>query len=150
MVLFYSTFVAMKRQDNREALPVSLIEDHELREDEQFGGVVRDGGMLHALRLFCDRKSGVVRLEASALRGPKEGVPLWTAFITRYATDPDWMALEDDGQVSMIALKPPPYVFLAGYKLPRNRKGEYLLQFETPDGMISSSLKLLIVIADLR
>jgi hypothetical protein len=143
MVLFYSTFIAMKRQDARANLHPALIEDHNLHEDEHFGGVIRDKQLKHALRLFSDPRTGVVRLEASALRGPMERVPLWVAFITRYATDPDWMALERDGQVSMIALKPPPYVFLAGYTLPRKKNGEYLLQFETEDGKMILSPMLI-------
>ncbi|KAK6441416.1 hypothetical protein LTR95_002364, partial [Oleoguttula sp. CCFEE 5521] len=133
MVLFYSTFVAMKRQDSQDPLPTALIEDLDLREKQEFGGVIRDRDLRHALRLFRDTNSGVVRLEASALRGPREGVPIWTAFITRYSFDPDWMALESGGIVTMAALKPPPYVFLAGYGLVRNRHGDYILQFDTTD-----------------
>lgn len=134
MVLFYSTFVAMKHQDNREPLDEAVIEDFDLSEREDFGGVIRHGDLLHALRVFTDFSSGVVRLEASPLRGPKQDVPLWTAFITRYAHDPDWLALENGGAVSMIALKPSPYIFLAGYSLPKKRNGEYLLHFATSKG----------------
>lgn len=134
MVLFYSTFVALKRQDHRDGPPPeALTEDLELREAELFGGKVRHGDMLHALRLFHDRPSGVVRLEASALRGPMADVPLWTAFITRYAYDTDWLQLEPGALVSMAACKPAPYVFLAGYRPPK-RGREYVLQFTTLDG----------------
>jgi len=128
-VLFYCTFVAMKRQDDRELLQPALVEDLNLKERLLFGGVVLDGRMQHALRLWEDRASGVVRLEASSLRGAMEDVPLWTAFVTRYATDPDWMALENGGTVTLAALRPPPYTFLVGYRLPTRKHGEYVLHF---------------------
>ena len=138
MVLFYCTFVAMKRQDRREVPHESLLDDSELSnadgEKVEFGGKVRHGELRHGLRLFRDRASGVVRIEASALRGPMKDVPLWTAFITKYADDPDWAHLEGGGIVSLAALRPPPYVFLAGYEPPMNGSGEYLLQFTTTDG----------------
>ena len=145
MVLFYCTFVAMKRQDRREIPIEDLLDDFELAESDdhpgenvEFGGKVRDGDLRHALRVFKDRASGVVRLEASALRGPMADVPLWTAFVSKYARDPDWAELEGDGVVSLVALRPKPYVFLAGYQPPMNRKGEYILQFTTRSGKPNS------------
>ena len=144
MVLFYCTFVAMKRQDRREVPHEDLMDDFELskgpdhaREDLEFGGKVRDGDLRHGLRVFKDRSSGVVRLEASALRGPMADVPLWTAFVSKYAYDPDWAHLDRNGVVSLIAIKPSPYVFLSGYVPPKNTDGEYLLQFTTRNGKYS-------------
>lgn len=138
MVLFYCTFVAMKRQDSRPVPREDLLDDFELCQSDgetlEFGGKIRDGELRHALRLYKDRGSGVSRIEATALRGPMKDVPLWTAFITRYAHDPDWAHYEGNGVVSLAALRPKPYVFLAGYDVPRNRNGEYILQFTTADG----------------
>ena len=129
----------MKRQDGREVPHESLLDDFELSTDDgersQFGGQIKHGELRHALRLFKDRSSGVVRIEASALRGPMKDVPLWTAFLTRYAKDPDHIELQAGGVVHFAALRPPPYVFLAGYEPPKNRLGEYILQFTTTDGM---------------
>jgi hypothetical protein len=139
MVLFYCTFVAMKRQDRREVPHEDMVDELELSRDEhsgeepQFGGVVQDGKYRHALRLFKDRGSGVVRLEASAYRGPMADVPLWTAFVTRYAHEPAWAELEGDSVVSLAAMKPPPYIFLSGYHPPK-RGNEYLLQFDKRSG----------------
>jgi hypothetical protein len=99
-----------------------------------FSGVVQDGTMLHALRLFRDRASSCVRVEASPLRGSMKDVPIWTAFVTRYAEDPDWVHYEGQGVVSVAAFRPPPYVFLLGYEPARNARGEYILQFATSDG----------------
>lgn len=139
MVLFYNTFVAMKRQDRREVSHERLLDVLELLkppgsgEDVLFGGVIKDGDSLHALRLFQDRGSGVIRLEACAHRGPMENVPLWTAFVTKYAADPDWASLEGKYDVTLVAIKPHPYVFLSGYHPPM-RGSEYLLQFDLSKG----------------
>ncbi|QIW95787.1 hypothetical protein AMS68_001305 [Peltaster fructicola] len=138
MCLFYSTFVAMKRQDNSK-LPKALLEDDELDEDVLFSGMVRDEDMLHRLRLFRDQGSGALRLEATPLRGPMASVPLWTSFITRYKIkgDKDWAHYMRDGVVSLVALKPAPYVFLLEYKPPR-RGSEWLLQFDDPKSEFES------------
>ncbi|KAK5128289.1 hypothetical protein LTR85_002956 [Meristemomyces frigidus] len=138
MVLFYCTFVAMKYQDSRQVPHARLddrfeLENEDSGENERFGGQIRHGDLRHAVRLFKDRSSGVVRLEACALRGPMQDVPLWTAFVTRYAHDPDWAFYEGGSVVSLVADRPPPYVFLAGYEPPRNRTGELLLEFTTSD-----------------
>ena len=145
MVLFYCTFVAMKRQDSRPVPHEDLLDDRELEEGEngeelEFGGKVKDGDLQHALRLYRDQASGVVRLEASALRGPMQDVPLWTAFVTKYSRDPDWAHYEGRGVVSFAAMKPPPYVFLSGYLPPRDDKGQIILQFLLADGQFRLSL----------
>lgn len=138
MVLFYSTFVAMKHQDQRQVPHGNLLDYLELSgeggEHEVFGGEIKDGELRHALRLFKDRSSGVVRLEASALRGPMKDVPLWTAFITRYVGDPDWVCNERGGLVSLAAVRPPPYILHAGYQPPRRGTDEYLLHFTASEG----------------
>ena len=147
MVLFYNTFVAMKRQDGRQVSHEKLLDHMELAKDEEigeevrFGGVVKHGQYLHALRLFRDRGSRVVRIEASAYRGPMEDVPLWTAFVTKYLGDQAWAELEGTTVVSLAALKPPPYVFLTGYH-PQKRGNEYILQFDKSSGMCGLGLCL--------
>lgn len=129
----------MKRQDRREVPHEDLLDDFELGNREygeipEFGGKIRHGDLRHALRVFNDQSSDVVRLEASALRGPMAGVPLWTAFVTKYVNDPDWAHFEGDGVVSLAALRPKPYVFLSGYEPPKNGKNEYILQFTSRSG----------------
>ncbi|EMC93005.1 hypothetical protein BAUCODRAFT_125942 [Baudoinia panamericana UAMH 10762] len=137
MVLLYCTFVAMKHQDQRGIPHDNLLDCHELKgeherfEMEEFGGVIMHRRMPHALRLLRDRLSGVVRLEACAYHGPRSDVPLWTAFVTKYARQGDaaWAEYCSDGVVSLAAIKPPPYVFLPGHEIPCSRDGEYLLHF---------------------
>jgi len=144
MVLFYCTFVAMKHQDERKVPHDNLIDHFELGDEEGeaeiFGGQIKHGELRHALRLFKDRSSGVVRLEACALRGPKKDVPLWTAFITKYKHDPDWAYYEGGGLVTLAAVRPPPYVFVAGYEPLRRDRDEMMLQFTTSDGKASRNL----------
>ena len=140
MVLVYCTLVAMKRQDHRGVSHPMLLDAFELTtsdnlgEREYFAGAIEHGDMRHALRLFRDRASGGVRLEASAKRGPMQDVPIWTAFVTKYADDRDWPQYEGRGMISLAAVRPAPYVFLPRYEPARNRAGEYVLQFTTSEG----------------
>lgn len=138
MVLFYSTFLAMKRQDRHKMPHRSLLDNKELLsvgdgEEEQFGGQIKQGNLVHALRLFKDRTSKVVRMEASTLSGPMKDVPIWTAFLTKYSNDPDWAHWEGAGRVNLAALKPPPFVFLSSFE-PLSHKGGYILEFTTTEG----------------
>lgn len=136
MILFYSTFVALKRQDSA-GLPVALIEDpRDMEEELLFSGVIRDREMYHVLRLQQDRGSRVVRLEARSYRGDRDEVPIWTTFLTKYKDegDRDIFNLESHGVVSMICPKPKPYIFVPEYGLPMMSNGDLALQFVDRDG----------------
>jgi hypothetical protein len=142
MVLFYSTFVALKCQDPRET-PWQLLESPgDLEEIQLYGGVIRDGDMLHALRLYKENNagaSGVYRLEAAPLRGNNTGIPIWTAFVTKYveARDQDFFGLErNSAVVTMCCPKPVPFVFIPNYNLQMTRGGEYVLEFESRGGKL--------------
>lgn len=138
LVLFYSTFVALKRQDNQETHPQLLEEPRDMDDEEHFGGVIRAGqGMLHALRLFECRGSKAVRLEVRPYRSSREEVPIWTAFLTKYVIQRDqyFFDLESDRRVIMTRPRPEPFLFLSGYALPQARNGsDFLLTFDTKDG----------------
>lgn len=132
MVLFWSTFIALKRQDSR-LVPGALIEDpRDMEEEVIYSGIIHDNGKSFALRLLQDRDSRVVRLEARPYRGVRDGVPIWTAFLTKYMDvgDRDIFALEPHGIVSMICPKPKPYIFLSDYGLPLMPNGDLALQLE--------------------
>jgi hypothetical protein len=146
MVLFYSSFVALKRQD-LASVPEPLIEDpRDMEEDTLFSGIIRDREMFHALRLLRDSGSGVLRLEARSYRGDKEEVPIWTAFLSKYRDDRDRdiFNLEGNGIVSMICPKPKPYIFVQEYGLPCMSNGDFALQFSKRDGgfLIFLSLRI--------
>lgn len=138
MVLFYSTLVALKRQDWKET-PFELLEEpRDMDDEELFGGVIRAGnGMLHALRLFRCHGSGAVRLEARPFEGDMEEVPIWTAFLTKYVNqrDQDFLALESQSVVTMCRPRPEPFVFVNGYRLPLTPDGyHYTLRFDSKQG----------------
>ncbi|CAK4030550.1 Hypothetical predicted protein [Lecanosticta acicola] len=138
MVLFYCTFVAMKRQDERPVPHDDLLDRFDLEDDtcgeqELFAGQIQHGQMFHALRLWRDTSSNVVRLEASALRGPRKGVPIWTVFVTRYAHDPDWPQYEGQGLVSLAATTPPAAVFISRFEPPMKTSRKYVLPFTTDE-----------------
>lgn len=88
MVLFYCAFLALRSEDNKT--PVNKITDFEVhKEKELFAGSVSttaihildlththplnspivDDHYQHGLRLFQDRESGVIRLQASVQAG---------------------------------------------------------------------------------
>jgi hypothetical protein len=106
LVLFYSVFVSLKDQDvsNPDAAPslarnpsrregrrreedsrVDAQEDYVyLPHEEIYGGQMvfpPRSNKRHALRIYRDKISGGARIEARPLRGPKNHVPIWTAFI---------------------------------------------------------------------
>ena len=140
LVIFYSTFVALKRQDLKET-PGPLIDNPaDMKDEEHYGGVIRDNGMLHALRLFECPGSGAFRLEARPYRSDREEVPIWTAFLTKYLErgDPIFSLEADHVTVIMSGLKPAPFVFVSEYKLPRTRYGDYVLRFGSKDGEFAS------------
>lgn len=146
MVLFYSTFVAMKSQDPHGPAHADLVDNFELEVDEGhgeeqlFGGQIRHNDMTHAVRLWLDRPSGCVRLEASALRGPRKDIPIWTAFVTRSAHDPDWANLISERTVALPAMRPPPYTFILRYEPPYDgRARHYLLPFTSSTGSYIAS-----------
>lgn len=86
MVLFFCTFIALRSQDGHKR--VQDIRDYELEaEKELFGGWVQilyniwlcidlccrslidDDNFIHALRVYRDRISGAIRLQASVHEG---------------------------------------------------------------------------------
>lgn len=136
MVLFFSMFVALKRQDLNET-PKQLIDNPaEAQEDEHYGGVVCDGHKRHALRLLQCPGSGALRLEARPHRGDRQEVPIWTAFLTKYleTNDPIFELKADRVTVIMIGLRPAPFMFVSEYRLPQTQYGDYMLRFHSKDG----------------
>ncbi|KAJ4350250.1 Nuclear SAM-dependent mono-and asymmetric methyltransferase [Didymosphaeria variabile] len=132
MVLFYSTMVAMKRQDNTQA-PPGLEDIFQPGEREEFGGEIQDNSYLHAIRIFRDTDSGCVRFEATPRRGPLKTIPIWTAFVTQYIGHKSWMKRVGPQTISFRELHP--YMFTDGYKLPKGPSGRYQLTFTTPKDM---------------
>jgi hypothetical protein len=87
---------------------------------------------VHAFRVYLDDDSGCVRFEATARRGPRKNIPIWTAFVTRYVGRHDWMRRVGTYTVQFRELRP--YVFCDGYKVPKGATGKYELKFSNPNG----------------
>ncbi|KAL8779203.1 MAG: hypothetical protein Q9213_007049 [Squamulea squamosa] len=68
LVLFYCAFVALRSEDAEN--PVGLFDDQEIHGEKSiYAGMIRDDEFAHALRVFRDRDSGGIRLQASVLKG---------------------------------------------------------------------------------
>ena len=130
MVLFYSAFVAMKRQDHQSASPG--MEDYFPEEKIEFAGEIEDDHYLHALRILKDKDTKCVRLEASARRGPMKDTPIWTAFVTEYVGSRQWMRRYNGRVLEVSQLHP--YIFCEGYQPPRNTLGHFQLRFTSQAG----------------
>jgi hypothetical protein len=153
MVLFFGTAVAMKRQDEHgiakgvaEGLEDLFNPDNE--EEMLFSGQVyhlqrqttcwhqtseiTDTKYLHAFRVFRDEASGCVRFEASARRGPRKSIPIWTAFVTQYIGHKSWMKPIGPATIQFRELHP--YIFNEVYRLPKGRSNKYQLTFSKQEG----------------
>jgi len=130
MALFYSAFMAMKRQDQRRSS--SGMEDHFSEQKIEFSGEIEDDHYLHALRVLKDKDTKCVRLEASARRGPMKNTPIWTAFVTEYVGARQWMRRFNGRVLELGQLHP--YVFCDSYQPPRSAEGSFQLRFTSAAG----------------
>ncbi|KAI9843141.1 MAG: hypothetical protein M1837_006594 [Sclerophora amabilis] len=91
---------------------------------------IEDDGYLHALRIFKDKHTKGVRLEASVLRGELKGMPVWTAFVSQYmGSSSGWAKRVRSKVVQLSELHP--YIFSSSYTPPRGRTGHHELTFLT-------------------
>ncbi|KAF9889064.1 hypothetical protein FE257_008041 [Aspergillus nanangensis] len=128
MTIFFCTFLALRSQDSGH--PVDGIRDYELDlEEELFGGIIVDDNYLHALRIYRDKASGAVRLQASVHKGEMKRCPVWIAFITQQIGLRGWIRLEEPKIVVLRALRRSIFTF-ADYNPPLTQKGEHILKFK--------------------
>ncbi|KAH2162989.1 hypothetical protein KXV44_004039 [Aspergillus fumigatus] len=128
MVLFFCTFLALRSQD--AGRPVESIRDYELdNEEELFGGQILDDNYLHALRIYRDKVSGAVRLQASVHKGEMKRAPVWTAFITQYLGTRGWIRRPDSKVVVLRELRQTIFMFAADFTPQKTSRGEHILQF---------------------
>ena len=111
--------------------------------------LIIDDRYLHALRIYQDRTSGAVRLQASVHEGELERylspfylhavcstesrAPIWTAFITDAITSRVW-ARREGRRVFLRDLKK--IVLYPDYIPPKTAYGEHLLKFTSEAGML--------------
>ncbi|KAL5339166.1 hypothetical protein BJX70DRAFT_364560 [Aspergillus crustosus] len=129
MVLFYCTFLALRSQDSGR--PVSQIRDYELNQEEElFGSPIMDDGFQHALRVYRDKITGAIRLQASVHKGEMKRSPVWTAFITDQIRTRGWIRLVESKVVLLRDLREVTFMF-PDYNPPKTTRGEHLLKFTT-------------------
>ncbi|KIX03351.1 uncharacterized protein Z518_06903 [Rhinocladiella mackenziei CBS 650.93] len=128
LVIFHCTFLSLRSHDS--ARHVSNHLDHRLKEEtSNFAGAIRDSGFKHALRLYRDRGTDAVRLEASVLDGEMQHTPIWTAFITHCITSPTWYRWPKNSSTVYLA-ELQRHVFSSQYSAHIAANGEHFLDFE--------------------
>ena len=170
MVVFFCAFLALRAEDSK--MPFERIEDHAIhKETELFAGSVSTSQLLanskltldrrivddhyeHGLRLFQERDTGVIRLQASVQTGevkrqvaselpdPRSVIvavlifnrkPVWTAFITHQITSSTWMSRDSRRVVHLAELNR--HVFTDEYLPQRTHTGAHELTFIHTSGM---------------
>ena len=86
----------------------------------------------HALRVYQDKYTGGIRLEARPLRGPKLHVPLWTAFVTRKIHEPGWLRRAGPTQIELKRLEQ--HVFVDSYIPTLGKNGRFVITFVSKEG----------------
>ncbi|KAL8757428.1 MAG: hypothetical protein Q9184_004217, partial [Pyrenodesmia sp. 2 TL-2023] len=89
LTLFYCAFLALRSEDSGK--PIESVDDHEIHGEKSIYSGIIDDNFEHALRVFRDRDSGGIRLQASVLKGELKRTPVWTAFVTTHIQSERWM-----------------------------------------------------------
>ena len=134
LVLFFCSFQALKAQDCGE--PVSMIGKCTIEGDEEiFSGKIDDSGYKHVLKIYRDRDTRAIRLQASESSGELQNAPVWISFLT--------YKIFSEGLMSRVGPKivhfndPQPYIFTESYRIPRGPIDEHELRF--PDSTDADS-----------
>ncbi|TLD37480.1 FAD-containing monooxygenase [Venturia nashicola] len=134
LILFYCAFTAMKKQDWKK-FPEELCDKFHCarrsEEKEEFSGEIKDDNYLHALRIYVDKDSGGIRLEARARRGAFTETPIWTAFIHGKIDRAAFVKPLNSKVIQLDNLHP--YVLCHNYAPPRGKTGKLRLQFSSPE-----------------
>ncbi|KAH0832510.1 hypothetical protein FOPE_01105 [Fonsecaea pedrosoi] len=128
LVIFHCTFLSLRSHDSTSQFRNI---DHDLDgEILHFAGAIRDGGYRHVLRLYRDKRTDAVRLEAAVLdKEMKDSTPIWTAFITHKITSPSWFRWPKNSSTIYLA-ELQRHVFSSEYSPHVRANGEHLLDFE--------------------
>ncbi|OJD15609.1 hypothetical protein AJ78_04162 [Emergomyces pasteurianus Ep9510] len=128
MVLFHCAFIALRGQDSGH--PISKTPDpFSLEEEEIYGGRILDDNYLHALRIFQDRPSGAIRLQASIHSGEMADVPVWTAFIHDHVGSKSWIRRIDRKTIILTDLDRAIFIDSEQYTPRITRRQEHVLTF---------------------
>lgn len=130
LVLFHCTFLALKAEDP-ENRSHQTVDDTIHGEVKHFGQYIQDDQYEHALRLFKDRDSGAVRLQASVRRGDLKRTPVWTAFITHQIASRDWMRRPRSNPRAVYLAELQQFVFTNEYNPQLGPDGAHELRFHS-------------------
>ncbi|KAL2854847.1 hypothetical protein BJY01DRAFT_25402 [Aspergillus pseudoustus] len=143
MVLFYCTFLSLRSEDSGR--PVKQIRDYELNhEEELFGSPILDDDYMHALRVYRDRITGAVRLQASVHRGEMKRSPVWTAFITEQVKSRGWIRMVESKVILLRDVRQTTFTS-SDYSPPKTNRGQHKLEFcnqEDAESFISTMAEL--------
>jgi hypothetical protein len=136
LVLFYFTFAAMKVQDHA-GFPQILQDKYQTykkgyEEREEFAGEIKDDGFLHTLRIWRDKDSNCIRLEARSRQGLYTQTPIWLAFATKVILQKSWIRVINVKTLELAELHP--WVFDPNYSPPTSENANFELQFTTSRG----------------
>lgn len=95
----------------------------------------------HVLRLFQERDTGVLRLQASVIRGSLKRKPIWTAFITHQILRPTWLLRHSPRTVLLAGLQQ--YIFTSDYESQKTPTGAFELTFIKFSGTAPSLVSLM-------
>ncbi|KAL4795558.1 hypothetical protein BDV19DRAFT_166908 [Aspergillus venezuelensis] len=128
MTYFFCTFLALRSQDSGR--PVGQIRDYDLDDEEEiFASPILDDDFLHALRVYRDKVSGAIRLQASVHKGEMKRAPVWTAFITHLYRTPKWIRVMPDQKHIELRELPQVVFTFPEYMPPKTQRGGHLLRF---------------------
>ena len=108
---------------------------------------ITDDGYEHALRLFREKDTGVVRLQAAVHSGELERTPVWTAFITHQMRFPGWASRDRLRGVLLADIQQ--FVFTTDYNPQKTSSGAFRLTFITPSGTMATLVHLVILLTSL-
>ncbi|KAL8837596.1 MAG: hypothetical protein Q9170_002473 [Blastenia crenularia] len=133
MVLFYCAFLSLRSEDSGS--PIGSFDDHEIHgEKSVYAGKIIDDNFEHALRVFKDRDSGGIRLQASVLRGELKRTPVWTAFITTHIQSTRWMRKAPGAPRIIHIADLQRYIFTTEYSPQLGPQGQHELRFVSSRG----------------
>lgn len=131
LILFAGTFIAMRSQDLVSQTPTPVVDDEMRDEVMEFAGSIVDSGFSHALRIYRDKITRSIRLQASVRNGELDRTPVWTAFITHAIGSPGWCRQVDRRTVALAELRP--HIYSARYRPQLTPSDGFMLRFETRD-----------------
>ena len=95
-----------------------------------------DVGYEHALRLFRENDTGVVRLQAAVQTGELKRMPVWTAFITHQIRVPGWASRDIQRVVLLADIQQ--YIFTTDYVPQKTSSGAFKLTFIISSGIVAT------------